>query len=706
MHLPGSHVPKPLTPEEAEKLNNDLKAEDAKYAKQIEDLPDSLQGEARATEIKRLKAGMSTRKSNLRRKHGIFVRKTDKAAANAVRNEDGSIEIVPHGTTVSVGSGFAPINRQTPAATPGPGPAELVVPSSAPPRTAQSPPEGAPDAKRRRVSDMPQQVHQSPYSRLPPQGYPPNYNMHPGSYDPRFQPPYMNSPYQQYNMSPYAQAPPPAPPGYDVYHGGPGFQMNTIIRAPGAPPVGPQGQHGTPQHHRGPMPQHPQGFVSVNKPPSLGPMSAGQPGQIAGVGNDLNSHGHPQELGAAAATAISKPPGAPASRETSASGPGSKIPLDAAELSWQQKQKSWPVLTGAQGPVRSEKKARKDKPRPRIEGVDGAKAEGDVTSSGKKKKEVPNEFHVSISSDDGEATEEDESARRPSHPADRRTSATNASEMNANLQRAQTSIGQSLDPKANGNMCAPPPPPPAPTSAPSPCNRADTSDLSDVDEDVSMMGAGLGGLPYVVAEDNGVSFGEDGRAGAPAFPAINANGNKANGSARPASGVSAKKSVVTQRPAASRKNHAQVDGSDETEDEGGNSFLKVASDDDIEMADIDPPKPKAKKPRAPRASGTPQSRPSQPTTPVGSPAIDPVTGEVKKKRLGRPVGWKKGMGGYRELLDAGVVDRLPVGVTARRGYANRTSLGAETSAEVKQEKKEREGLSTRKSVGGHEGAGK
>ncbi len=107
-------VPCLLISEETEKLNNDLKATDAKYAKLIEDLPDYLHGEARARENKHVKDEMSKKKSVLRRKYGIFPRGPYKTDARLVSNEDSGMEIAPHSTAVSARCAPAPVK---PAAT-------------------------------------------------------------------------------------------------------------------------------------------------------------------------------------------------------------------------------------------------------------------------------------------------------------------------------------------------------------------------------------------------------------------------------------------------------------------------------------------------------------------------------------------------------------------------------------------------------------
>lgn len=243
----SQHPTPELTPEVAQKLNDALKAEDAKFEKQMSELPGTLRGDALKAEIKRLKAGMSTRKSNLRRKHNIFVRKTDKAPANAVRNDDGTISVVPAGVHVSVGSGFAPINRPDPpvgsrgtptmsSSTPTPG---IQGPAHPPPSG------GEPDAKRQRLSNGPPAT---------PNYGPPNGYYQPHQYFNNQPVPYMSSPYSQDpNAAYHHQA------AMQSMYGQP-YQMNTIIRAPGAPGGPPAPPAGPPSGHFAPI----NGFVAVN----------------------------------------------------------------------------------------------------------------------------------------------------------------------------------------------------------------------------------------------------------------------------------------------------------------------------------------------------------------------------------------------------------------------------------------------------------
>ncbi len=59
-------------------LNTTLAAEDAKYAKHVADLPDSLQGFDLGMHVKWLQDGLKMRKSDIRAKYGVGLRNTDK----------------------------------------------------------------------------------------------------------------------------------------------------------------------------------------------------------------------------------------------------------------------------------------------------------------------------------------------------------------------------------------------------------------------------------------------------------------------------------------------------------------------------------------------------------------------------------------------------------------------------------------------------
>lgn len=631
-----------LTPAQAQKLNEDLRAEDIKYAQQLKNIDPALQGAALDIEIKRLKAGMSTRKSNLRRKHGIFVRKTDKVAANAVRNEDGSIDIAPAGKTISVGAGFAPANRpEAPAASP--------VPQRAS-RGPESPPPGVPEAKRRRISEHPQQQHPQPMAPSPygqgPVGYPPNYNMHPGSYDPRQPHNMLPGPYQPYSMSPYSQPSPYQQPVMHPPYGQPhGYQMNTIIRAPGAP-VSTQSPSPAMQGPPGPGYFPPSGFVSVNQPPPPTPppgymlVASPAPPQHYPVQN-----GQPHMQPRAASTSASERGG---EHRGSSSGPVEngkirpKVPTDNAEKVWRAKQKDWVVQTGPQEAFKRMEKSGKES---REEQGGDVKTEKIMK---KKEKSEKNEFIIPVSDDD--ATDEDESARRPSQADAAREK-----------ENAEDKIGRERR------------------------EFSTSSELSDLDES-ALLGAGEGGEPVIIRRAS-----EDSAPREPPKPAEKMPGPKPETQPQPqpqpprTSGFNAinapirgyneieydsdeisnarppvKKLAASRGPPPGLPQHN--DGSHDEDLEPEHEILQVASED--EMAVDTPPARR----RTAAATATSSAPPS--SSAAGTPGSATEPGGPKK-RLGRPVGWKKGMGGYRELLDAGVVHHNPEGTPNSRRRAER-----------------------------------
>lgn len=335
----SQHPMPELTPEVAHKLNEALKAEDAKFEEQMAKLPGELRGEALKAEIKRLKAGMSTRKSNLRRKHNIFVRKTDKAPANAVRNDDGTISVVPAGVHVSVGAGFAPINRPDPPV----GSRNTPTMSSNTPTSglqgpAHPPPIGGePDAKRQRLSNGP--------PGTPNYGPPPNGFYPPHQFFSNQPVPYMSSPYSQDPNAAYHQQ------AYQQMYGQP-YMMNTIIRAPNAP-GGPPGhypptsgfvpinaQHPINTQHvspYGPPPTQPPATATPTPAaqtpiPSVEQPAQQQPFYVDQARKETNGHGHPKP-----ALDVSKDKGKEKDK------PKPKIDVDDAQKLWKDQKQIWKV---------------------------------------------------------------------------------------------------------------------------------------------------------------------------------------------------------------------------------------------------------------------------------------------------------------------------------------------------------------------------
>ena len=330
-----------------------------------------------------------------------------------------------------------------------------------------------------------------------------------------------------------------------------------------------------------------------------------------------------------------------------------KVPTDNAEKVWKAKQKErdWVVQTGPQHAftrMDKESSAEKDGKKP-----DEKKQDGKKKSPETKRKKPANEFHVPLTDD--EATDEDESARRPSN----------------------------LDGTAD---------------EPGMVRRASStsSELSELD-DSAILGVGEGGEPYVVAQASDSASEaamkpaetkqqqlkfrpEQSRPSLPpsGFMAINKSyshpedleereyDSERLGSLRPPPEMKAKKAKQAReaaiRAGASASRPQQIDGTDDDDLESGLEILQVASEDEMQI-DTPPPQRRRQAAASSNASGS--------APPSSSAAGTPAAPGQPKKRLGRPVGWKKGMGGYRELLDKGVVHHNEEGTPASRRRAEK-----------------------------------
>jgi hypothetical protein len=90
-----------LTPEQIDSMNAELAKEERRLEHDLSNIPDSLQGFEREAERKRLKAGAATRKSIVRRKYGVQIRRSKVAAVTVVRTPD-SRTVPIKGSRVSV----------------------------------------------------------------------------------------------------------------------------------------------------------------------------------------------------------------------------------------------------------------------------------------------------------------------------------------------------------------------------------------------------------------------------------------------------------------------------------------------------------------------------------------------------------------------------------------------------------------------------
>ena len=326
-----------------------------------------------------------------------------------------------------------------------------------------------------------------------------------------------------------------------------------------------------------------------------------------------------------------------------------KVPTDNAEKVWKAKQKErdWVVQTGPQHAftrMDKESSAEKDSKK-----ADEKKQDGKKKSPETKQKKPANEFHVPFTDD--EATDEDESARRPS-----------------NLD------GTAEEPRMIRR--------PSSTS----------SELSELD-DSAILGAGEGGGPYLVAQASDSASEaakkpaekkkhqlkfrpEQSRPALPpsGFMAINMPyshpedledreyDSEELGNLRPPPEMKMKQArEAAMRAGTSASRPQQIDGTDD-DLEPDHEILQVASEDEMQ---IDTPPPQRRR----QAAGGSNASGSAP--PSSSAAGTPTVPGQPKKRLGRPVGWKKGMGGYRELLDKGVVHHNEEGTPASRRRAEK-----------------------------------
>ena len=99
-----------LTPEQFAEMNAKLDKEERRFESVLAKVSPNLSPSDRHAEIKRLKAGSSTRKSIIRREYGVQVRRSKVATANAVRTASGGVDIAMVDTPPST-NGFAAINR-------------------------------------------------------------------------------------------------------------------------------------------------------------------------------------------------------------------------------------------------------------------------------------------------------------------------------------------------------------------------------------------------------------------------------------------------------------------------------------------------------------------------------------------------------------------------------------------------------------------
>ena len=332
-----------------------------------------------------------------------------------------------------------------------------------------------------------------------------------------------------------------------------------------------------------------------------------------------------------------------------------KVPTDNAEKVWKAKQKErdWVVQTGPQHAfTRMDKESSAEKDGKKS---DEKKQDGKKKSPETKRKKPANEFHVPLTDD--EETDEDEPARRP--------------------------------PNLDGTA-----------EEPSMVRRASStsSELSELD-DSTILGVGEGGEPCFVALASDSASGaakkptdkkqqqfnyrpEQSRPALPpsGFMAINIPyshledtedreyDSEVLGNLRPPPEIKAKKAKQAReaatRAGASASRPQQIDGTDD-DLETGNEILQVASEDEMQ---IDTPPPQRRRQAAGSSNASGSAPPS--SSAAGTPTAPGQPGQPKK-RLGRPVGWKKGMGGYRELLDKGVVHHNEEGTPASRRRAEK-----------------------------------
>ncbi|KFY09710.1 hypothetical protein V492_05373, partial [Pseudogymnoascus sp. VKM F-4246] len=99
-----------LTTEQFAEMNAKLEKEERRFESVLAKVSPHLSSSERHAEIKRLKAGSSTRKSIIRREYGVQVRRSKVATANAIRTASGGVD-VPMVDTPPSTNGFAAINR-------------------------------------------------------------------------------------------------------------------------------------------------------------------------------------------------------------------------------------------------------------------------------------------------------------------------------------------------------------------------------------------------------------------------------------------------------------------------------------------------------------------------------------------------------------------------------------------------------------------
>lgn len=102
-----------LTPEQFAEMNAKLDKEERRFESVLAKVSPALSADERHAEIKRLKAGSSTRKSIIRREYGVQVRRSKVATANAVRTASGGVDVAMVDRPPST-NGFAAINRIAP----------------------------------------------------------------------------------------------------------------------------------------------------------------------------------------------------------------------------------------------------------------------------------------------------------------------------------------------------------------------------------------------------------------------------------------------------------------------------------------------------------------------------------------------------------------------------------------------------------------
>ncbi|KFZ11118.1 hypothetical protein V501_04897 [Pseudogymnoascus sp. VKM F-4519 (FW-2642)] len=106
----GSKPSVALTPEQYAEMNAKLEKEERRFESVLAKVSPQLSSAERHAEIKRLKAGSSTRKSIIRREYGVQVRRSKVATANAIRTASGGVDISMVDAPPST-NGFAAINR-------------------------------------------------------------------------------------------------------------------------------------------------------------------------------------------------------------------------------------------------------------------------------------------------------------------------------------------------------------------------------------------------------------------------------------------------------------------------------------------------------------------------------------------------------------------------------------------------------------------